>query len=300
MSREVDTDDSEYKTSEDDNIPVYIDAPESVTGSRVYSLATDVYMFGGLLWEMWTRSAPFSWWPNPTTLLRMRREQKLDMADEVHTRWHGSCLYKADSEVSVAIKMLMIECLQYERKKRPRMQQVVEKLEEILKQHQERSDSSLALSAPAPAASDPAPSTSSETNLPPPPLIPVAQPYLDGSPAPAASASAHQPQSAESSSNKQPKTRSLTSPADSGDNKADITADFHDLAAFLVSVKCEKYLPLLEKEDVMLEQLPLTSQRQLLSYGIPRGAADRMLAGLVKYKQASSQRWAWWTKFWQK
>lgn len=66
--------------------------------------------------------------------------------------------------------------------------------------------------------------------------------------------------------------------------KSVISADFADLGAFLASVDCTNHLGTLEKQEVLLKDLPDYDSSDFEKLGIPFGAARRMLKALQKYQ----------------
>lgn len=225
--------------------PIRHAAPESLQGNRPFSEKSDVFMFGCSLWEMWTRRKPFDWLGDANKVQEERSKHKTDLAARFTAEWPVSFESSGLTlETLKQVKELILSCVQSKPEDRPSMVEVVQRLEQLIKPDQH----------PHPHLHLPSQPVNSSPNL----VLPASSPSSSSSSVAAVESETKKPTS--------------------------IVDDFPDLAAFLLSVKCDQYLKLLQEKGALLEDVLYFTLSDLEKYGIPEIAAKRLLRGLEKYK----------------
>ena len=101
---------------------------DSSSGRLVYSLKSDVFMFGCTLWEMMTLTKPFSWLGlDGSDLVQHRKEMKMNDMETMKS-FHSNLKERVKMAIPRGVVRLMLRCLMDNPESRPSMDEVVAEL----------------------------------------------------------------------------------------------------------------------------------------------------------------------------
>ena len=107
-------------------------APEALTDANAHTKASDIFMFGCIMWEVFTRTKAFHWLAQPNELQKMLNERWNLKAEE---RTAVNCHERLETDVRIRIPEraleLMLRCLQDNPELRPKIEEIREELNKM-------------------------------------------------------------------------------------------------------------------------------------------------------------------------